>query len=39
MLIYLPSGRRELSVKAIIGAFNKKNTMVKAFSEYCENLQ
>ena len=29
MLIYLPSGRRELNVKALVGAFN----LVRAFSE------
>ena len=32
MLIYLPSGRRELNVKALVGAFNQEKALVGAFS-------
>ena len=32
MLIYLPTGRRELNVKALVGAFNQEKALVRAFS-------
>ena len=32
MLIYLPSGRRELNVKALVGAFNQEKALVGAYS-------
>ena len=32
MLIYLPTGRRELNVKALVGAFNQEKALVGAFS-------
>ena len=32
MLIYLPTGRRELNVKAVVAAFNQKKALVGAFS-------
>ena len=32
MLIYLPSGSRELNVKALEGAFNQEKALVGAFS-------
>ena len=32
MLIYLPSGRSELNVKALVGAFNQEKALVGAFS-------
>ena len=32
MLIYLPTGRRGLNVKALVGAFNQEKVLVGAFS-------
>ena len=32
MLIYLPTGRRRLNVKALVGAFNQEKAQVGAFS-------
>ena len=32
MSIYLPSGRRELNVKAVVAAFNQEKALVGAFS-------
>ena len=32
MSIYLPSGSRELNVKALVGAFNQEKALVGAFS-------
>ena len=32
MLIYLPTGRRELNVKAVVAAFNQEKALVGAFS-------
>ena len=32
MLIYLPTGRRELNVKAVEAAFNQEKALVGAFS-------
>ena len=32
MLIYLPTGRRELNVKALVGALNQEKALVGAFS-------
>ena len=31
MLIYLPSGRRELNVKAVVAPFNQEKALVGAF--------
>ena len=31
MLIYLPTGRRELNVKAVVAAFNQEKALVGAF--------
>ena len=36
MLIYLPTGRRELIVKALVDAFIKKKTLLGAFHGDCE---
>ena len=32
MLIYLPSGSRELNVKVVVAAFNQEKALVGAFS-------
>ena len=32
MLIYLPTGSRELSVKAVVAAFNQEKALLEAFS-------
>ena len=32
MSIYLPTGSRELNVKALVGAFNQEKALVGAFS-------
>ena len=32
MLIYLPTGRRELNVKALVGTFHQEKALVGAFS-------
>ena len=32
MSIYLPTGSRELNVKALVGAFNQEKALVAAFS-------
>ena len=32
MLIYLPTGRRGLNVKAVVAAFNQEKALVGAFS-------
>ena len=32
MLIYLPTGRRELNVNALVCAFNQEKALVGAFS-------
>ena len=39
MSIYLPSGRRELNVKALVGAFNQEKALVEALCVVVKSLR